>query len=205
MTIRLAPELTLTEPTMVIVPWHDDVVDRIGYDPRSTYVETFWLNVFGPTSTWIIRRMATGLDEYPGGYELDLEQTAAALGLVFSPGASNPFARSVNRCVMFGAAQPITGGLAVRRRLPPVTARHLQRMPPYLRSAHEAWQRAVPAGSEGHDVASERRRACILAEAMLQAGDPTDSIERQLLGLGVLPPTAVDVSRQFSESAPGAA
>ena len=43
------------------------------------------MNVFGPTSTWILRRMVTGLDEYPGGYELDLEQTAGALGLVFTP------------------------------------------------------------------------------------------------------------------------
>ena len=92
MTTFREPEPTLDEPVLVIVPWHDDVVDRIGYDPRSPYVETFWLNVFGPTSTWILRRMVTGLDEYPGGYELDLEQTAGALAWR-SPGASNPFAR----------------------------------------------------------------------------------------------------------------
>lgn len=33
-------ELALTDPTIVIVPWYDDVVDPIGYDPRSCYVET---------------------------------------------------------------------------------------------------------------------------------------------------------------------
>ncbi len=199
MTTHTAAELSLTEPTLVIVPWHDDVVDRIGYDPRSTYVETFWLNVFGPTSTWIIRRMVTGLDEYPGGYELDLEQTAAALGLVFTPGASNPFARSVNRCVMFGAAQPVSGGLAVRRRLPPVSSRHLQRMPPYLRAAHQSWR------SSSLTASAEHERARILAEAMLQAGDPRDAVERQLLGLGILPSTAVDVARQLSDTTSGAA
>jgi hypothetical protein len=199
MTTHTAAELSLTEPTLVVVPWHDDVVDRIGYDPRSTYVETFWLNVFGPTSTWIIRRMVTGLDEYPGGYELDLEQTAAALGLVFTPGASNPFARSMNRCVMFGAAQPVAGGLAVRRRLPPVSSRHLQRMPPYLRTAHQSWR------SPSLTTGVERERACILAEAMVHAGDPPDAIERQLLGLGILPSTAVDVAREFSDTTPGAA
>ena len=35
MTTHREPELTLDEPVLVIVPWHDDVVDRIGYDPRS--------------------------------------------------------------------------------------------------------------------------------------------------------------------------
>jgi hypothetical protein len=180
-------ELALNEPTIVIVPWYDEVVDPIGYDPRSTYVETFWLNVFGPTATWLIRRMVTGLDEYPGGYELDLDQTASALGLTFTPGASNPFARSMNRCVLFGAAQPVSGGLAVRRRLPPVANRHLQRMPPYLRDAHQAWaSRSIP-------PATELARARTLGRAMLAAGDPSDALERQLLGLGVGPHAALQV------------
>lgn len=185
-----ALEVPLVEPTIVVVPWHDEVVDRIGYDPRSSYVETFWLNVLGPTTTWIVRRIATGLDEYPGGFELDLGQTAAAMGLTFTPGAANPFARSVNRCVMFGAAQPVTGGLAVRRRLPPVSARQLARMPEYLRDAHQAWHRSSP---DDHDV----DRARILGRAMLDAGDPGEAIERQLLGLGIAPAVAVDVTDEL--------
>ena len=181
-------ELALNEPTIVIVPWYDDVVDPIGYDPRSRYVETFWLNVLGPTATWLMRRMVTGLDEYPGGYELDLDQTAGALGLTFTVGASNPFARSLNRCVLFGAAQPIAGGLAVRRRLPPVANRHLQRMPPYLRTAHEAWSGRATSSSD------ELTRARGLAQAMVQVGDPLDAVERQLLGLGVPPHAALAVT-----------
>ena len=178
-------EITLTEPTLVIVPWYDDVVDSIGYDPRSAYCELYWLNVLGPTATWLIRRMVSGLDEYPGGYELDLEQTASALGLNFSVGVCNAFARSVNRCVMFGGAQPVDGGLAVRRHLPPVTARQLARMPEYLRSSHAAWRQRARC------AADEERRARLLAEAMLAAGDPSDAIERQLLGLGVPPAVAM--------------
>ncbi|MGD9996156.1 MAG: hypothetical protein AB7L17_16605 [Ilumatobacteraceae bacterium] len=193
-------ELALNEPSIVVVPWYDEVVDPIGYDPRSTYAEMFWLNVFGPTATWLIRRMVTGLDEYPGGYELDLEQTAGALGLTFTPGASNPFARSMNRCVLFGAAQPVSGGLAVRRRLPPVANRHLQRMPPYLREAHQAWaKRSV-------STATELARARTLCHAMLVAGDPAEALERQLLGLGVAPPLAVQVSTELArETSQGAA
>ena len=51
-------ELPLSEPTLVVVPWHDDVIDRVGYNPRSTYVEFFWLNVLGPTTTWLVRRIS---------------------------------------------------------------------------------------------------------------------------------------------------
>ncbi len=179
---------TLDEPTLVIVPWHDDVVDPIGYDPRSPYVEMFWLNVLGPTATWLLRRVVDGLDHYPGGYELDLEQTAKALGLGYTRGTLNPFARALHRCVLFGAAQPVDGGLAVRRRLPPVSARHLARMPDHLRDAHRGWLRAAVT----HEA--EVSRARILAAAMLEAGDAVDALERQLLGLGVPPPVATDVA-----------
>jgi hypothetical protein len=33
-----------------IEPWLDPVIDEVGYDPRSEYVETFWLPVLGPTT-----------------------------------------------------------------------------------------------------------------------------------------------------------
>ena len=187
MTIT-AFDTCLSEPTLVIVPWHDDVVDPIGFDPRSTYVELFWLNVLGPTATWLLRRMALGLDQYPGGYELDLAETAKALGLGFIPGSNNPFSRAMQRCVLFGVAQPIAGGLAVRRRIPPVATRHLQRMPDYLRHAHAAWSRQ-PANTDARD----HTRARVLADAMVTVGDDPDVIERQLLGLGVNPNLAISV------------
>ena len=47
---------TPAEPTLVVIPWHDPVVDSIGHEVRSTYVELFWLNVLGPTATWALRR-----------------------------------------------------------------------------------------------------------------------------------------------------
>ena len=36
--------------TVMVVPWHDPIVDAVGFDVRSNYVELFWLNVLGPTS-----------------------------------------------------------------------------------------------------------------------------------------------------------
>ncbi len=189
--MTLSPlETHLCEPTLVIVPWHDEVVDPIGFDPRSTYVELFWLNVLGPTATWLLRRMATGLDHYPGGYELDLDQTARALGLSYTLGTTNPFTRAMSRCVLFGVAQPVNGGLAVRRRVPPVAARHLARMPDYLRQTHATWARTP--GTAAGSGQGDRDRARVLAEAMVAVGDDPDVIERQLLGLGVPPIVALD-------------
>jgi hypothetical protein len=190
-------DITLDADTMIVVPWHDEVVDPIGHDPRSAYVELFWLNVLGPTATWLLRRMVAGLDEYPGGYELDLAETARALGLSFTPGANSPFARAMQRCVLFGAAQPLTGGLAVRRRLPPVAARHLARMPDHLRAAHAAW-RHRPSDAQA-------RRAAVLASAMRAVGDDPDVVERQLMGLGVPPTIAAELAiHPATVLAPGA-
>src|SRR5580704_15030044 len=62
-----------------IVGWPDPVIDRLGFDPRSVYVETFWLGVLGPTCTWFLRLVATGLDDNPDGFDLDLATTARAL------------------------------------------------------------------------------------------------------------------------------
>ena len=41
---------------------------------------------------------------------------------------------------MFGVAQPVPDGLAVRRRLPTVSLRQLERMPERLRTLHADWR-----------------------------------------------------------------
>jgi hypothetical protein len=185
-----------SEPTLMVVPWNDPVVDAVGHDVRSQYVELFWLNVLGPTATWIVRRLVLGLDRYPFGYELDLAETASALGLSYTGGASSPFIRSMQRCVLFGVAQPIQGGLAVRRRVPPVAARHLLRMPPHLRAAHDEWR------GRGESISmNDIDRGRCLAEAMLAAGDDPEVMERQLLAVGVSPLAAVEAIGLLSHHA----
>jgi len=132
-----------TSPTIVIRPWIDPVVDDDGHDPRSRYVELFWLGVLGPTATWLVRRLAAGLDHEPDGYELDLAATAREMGLGFTVGRASPFTKALQRCVMFGMAHPTPSGLAVRRRVPTVAHRHLRRMPDSVRAAHDEWQRTT--------------------------------------------------------------
>ena len=47
---RLAPDVT--EPSSLwVVPLPDPLVEAFGFDPRSWYVERFWLPVIGPPST----------------------------------------------------------------------------------------------------------------------------------------------------------
>jgi hypothetical protein len=194
-------DIPLTDQMLMIVPWHDPVVDSVGYDVRSQYVELFWLNVLGPTATWILRRLVLGFDRYPLGYELDLDETASALGLSYTVGTANSFMRSLNRCVLFGVSQPTNGALAVRRRVPQVANRHLMRMPPHLRQAHQQW--GLPTTRISF---ADLERARVLAEAMVETGDDPDAVERQLLALGVSPSAAIDattkaISRGYSPDA----
>jgi hypothetical protein len=100
------------------------------------------------------------------------------MGLSYSAGRTSPFSRALQRCVMFGLAHPIPDGMAVRRRVPPVSMRHLQRMPLELQIAHEQWQRTTI----GLD---ELTRAHQLATTMLHLGDDTSVIEHHLVALGV--------------------
>ena len=126
----------LIEQTLVVVPWHDPVVDTNGHCVLSRYVEHFWLPVLGPSALWILRRIVIGFEEFPGGFEIDVPYMAAAVGLSFNAGANSSFTRSLQRCTMLGEAQALQGGLAVRQFLPTLSNRQLQWLPLTLRQAH---------------------------------------------------------------------
>ena len=183
-------------PTIVVMPWHDPVVESVGYDARGPYVELFWLGILGPTSTWLLRRLVTGLDAYPDGYELDLAETATALGLSLTAGVHSPFGKALNRCIMFGMAHEVAGGIAVRRQIPPLPLRHLRRLPAHLQTAHIEWVTRQQAPEE------RLARALELARAMVRSGDEPHQIERQLLALGVAPNEAVDAARRCATAEP---
>lgn len=177
-------------PTLIVIPWCDPVVEAVGYDARSAYVELFWLGILGPTSTWLLRRLVSGLDAFPDGYELDLAETANALGLSLTAGVHSPFGKALNRCIMFGVASEIGHGIAVRRQLPPLAMRQLRKLPPHLQAAHEEWR------SRSHVDATRLARAVELASAMIRAGDEPHQLERQLLSIGIPPREATEAARQ---------
>jgi hypothetical protein len=187
-TLSIAASNATQLPVVVrITPWIDPVVDRRGHDPRSSYVERFWLGTLGPTATWLVRRLAAGFDDRPDGYDLDLATTAQALGLSYSKGASSAFAKAFGRCLMFGLAHQRSDGYAVRRMLPDVARRHLSRMPPSVQQEHECWLESA----RGHRL-DELQRGRTLAVAMLDAGDDLELIEGQLVAVGIPATTAAE-------------
>ncbi len=130
--------------TLRVLPWHDAVVEALGHDPRSYYVERFWLPVLGPSTIFLLRLLAVALEASPGGCELDLSETARRLGLSERAGPHAPVVRTLTRCVDFEMARP--GGfatLAFRRRLPPLARRQLARLTESLLDEHARWAAAA--------------------------------------------------------------
>ncbi len=126
-------ELSFPSDVLSIVPWADEVIDTLGFDPRSPYVETYWLGVLGPSTTWLIRRWVAELDRHPNGFELPLAETARQLGLGDRGGRHSPFLRAITRTVQFDLAEPVAEGvLAVRRKVPPLNRRQLLHLSPAI-------------------------------------------------------------------------
>lgn len=140
--------LLCRENTLIVLPWPDPEADSKGHAVRGRYVELFVLPILGPTATWLLRRLVDGLESYPDGYELDLGETAGALGLVHVPERPGPFAKALDRTVMFGYTQPMPYGLAVRSHIQPLNAKQISRLPAHLRGLHAEWspQRRVANG-----------------------------------------------------------
>ena len=165
--------------TLTIKVWPDEVIDTLGHDPRSSYVETFWLGILGPSTTWLLRRLVTRLEASPGGFELDLADTARQLGLGDKGGRHSPFVRALTRCVQFDAAQlQDERTLAVRRKLPPLNRRQVVHLPETLQDLHREWQEGQ-LGARG--VEAQRRRSRQLALSLLELGEDLETAERQLL------------------------
>ena len=176
-----------------ILPWPDPVIDRLGYDPRSLYVETFWLGIIGPTSTWLMRRIAIGFDEQPAGFDLDTSETARALGLGDRAGRNSPFRRAMSRCVTFQVARRVgLDSLGVRRRLPPLPRRHLLHLPISLQEEHRRWIAPVRRSPVLDDA---RRQARRLALGLLASGEQRDTFEAQLVRLRVHPALAAEATQ----------
>jgi hypothetical protein len=193
---------TSGQPKLTVVPWVDPVVDDIGHDPRSPYVERYWLGLLGPSTTWLLRMFADRLDDDPAGFQLDTDEMARVLGIGDRPGSDGPFQRSLARCCRFGLAQPLDPGvrdprhgatrLAVRRRLPPLSAHQLRRLPPSLQASHRLWEARRPAGPDTERMKDRARR---IALTLLDAGDDAPTCEHQLREWGFHPALGHDAVR----------
>jgi hypothetical protein len=176
-----------------VLPWVDPVVDALGYDPRSWYVEQFWLGIIGPTSTWLLRRLVARFDAEPDGFDLDLHETPRALGLGDRPGRHSPFRRAVGRCVQFKLARPQgPTAIAVRRRIPPLPLRLKDRLPPSLQELHTEWLQSQHRSEMLADVRARARR---MALHLVDVESDPEALELHLLRRRVHPAIAHETSR----------
>jgi hypothetical protein len=181
MTLTTTPEPEQTESpndSLHISVWVDPLVDRLGHDPRSTYVEQFWLGILGPSTVWFLRHCAGQLDAHPTGVDLSLPHVASLLGLGHRGGRNSPMARAVTRACRFGCARSTgTDAIDVRRRLPPLNRSQIERLPLVLQQRHHD---ADEAALRAPDLDSQRARARRLALGLIECGDPVDNTELQL-------------------------
>ena len=163
-------------PTLHVEPWVDPVVDALGHDPRSGYVERFWLGVLGPSAVWLLRHLADRLDAEPDGLDLDVVATGRAIGL--GSRSMTSLSHTVGRLATFGQAR-FEGAdtLAVRRRLPSLSRRQVEHLPEPLRSEHAEWLGRSLAHPDAEQM---RQRARALALSLVELGEDYDATERQL-------------------------
>jgi hypothetical protein len=180
--------------TLTIVPWPDPLLDTVGHDPRSLYVETFWLPTLGPTAVLLLRHLATRFDPPSAGIELAVAETSQALGVGNRDGSSSPIVRSLARLEQFdlACADPRSSTIAVRRSLPPVHRRHLRRLPLSIQWRH-AQLAEIRLGEAPH--AEARRRARRLVLVLLEQGEDIDDVERVLASIGFHPAISHDAAR----------
>ena len=172
------PVVDPTVPVLWVEPWDDELTDALGHDPRSAYVERFWLSTLGPSSTWLIRAIAYGLEASPAGFELSAGDTARVLGLGERTGRHSPFVRAVGRLCQFELARMRADTLVARRSVPWLDRRQVHRLPVMLQSEHRVWEEAEVEASEPEAM---RRRAANQALGIVRAGGSVDDAERALI------------------------
>ena len=170
---------------LTLTPWTDPIIDTLGHDPRSEYVERFWLPTLGPTSLLLLRRIASRFDREPAGITMQIAELSQSLGLGSRVGNSSPLLRSLDRLTQFDLAVAMKiGSYAVRRNVPPVNRRHIHRLPEQLQLEHADW---VVSQLDESPLEHARKRSRRLAFTLFEQGDDLELVERTLLGIGFHP------------------
>lgn len=116
----------------------DERVQRVGFDLTDPYVEQCWSAVVGPSSTLLLRRLpALWVTEVPAA--IGASDLSRSLGLGVGVGDRSRLANTLNRLVQYRLATPASdgAGLDVFRKVAPLSARQLARVPQWTRATHE--------------------------------------------------------------------
>ena len=190
-SVNLPPTITNSE-VITLIPWLDQRIDAFGHDPRSAYVEQFWLSTLGPSTTWFLRHCADLLDE-TASTAVNLRETAGTLGIGHEGGARSAMAKTVARACRFRAARSVgSTTLAVRRRLPHLSHRQLHRLPEPVQRRHEEF---LAADLSPDVIGQQQARARRLASGLLECGDTISEAERQLACMTFHPAVVAEAVR----------
>ena len=187
----LPPSLTNSE-VITLIPWLDERIDVFGHDPRSSYVEQFWLATLGPSTTWFLRHCADRLDE-AASRPINVREMSGTLGIGHEGGSRSAMAKTMARACRFRAARPMGATtLAVRLRLPHLSHRQLRRLPESVQRRHEEFLVAdLSHGIVGHQQPRARR----LASGLIECGDTISETERQLAQMKFHPSVVAEAVR----------
>lgn len=151
---------------------------EIVHDPRSAYVETFWLPVLGPSTTVLLRRLAERLDDEPDGFEVDPVDLNREIGLGSRLSKRGGLARTFERAERFGTVSLHGDVMWVKSGLPTVPKRALRRISPRLARLHGQW--SIDPVTDGAARRTELVRAAHLARTLLSLGESRHTTEAQL-------------------------
>jgi len=123
--------------TLHVAPWPDHVINLKGYAPKSAYVENYWLPILGPTTTFLLRKISTSFEcSEDSEFILYPFEWAQNLGVHPRGGKHGPFWKSITRACRFKLAQIGKNRLYVRKKLPPLSIRQVEKLPRHLQISH---------------------------------------------------------------------
>ncbi len=186
------PAPTTQPDDLRLIRWSNDDDLTFGHDPRSTYVEHFWLGTLGPTTTWFLRHCAHLL-EGKDSTTMNLRDVAKALGIGYRGGNRSALSRTVARACRFRAARPVgSNTLAVRLKLPHLSLSQQRRLPKHLRRLHDLY---VAPGLGTDPFSHEQARARQLALSMIKCGDTPEDAEIYLACMKLHPAIVAEAVR----------
>lgn len=131
-------------PELRLMPWRDELVEAVGFGPRSMYVEMCWLPIMGPTTTWLYRRLGSWAEFNKEGVTVDTVDLSTSMGLGESLARNAGIARAIGRLVRFEAARWQADELHVRTALAPLPERSAKQLRGAARRLHEEMLRRPP-------------------------------------------------------------
>ena len=134
----ITPQQNLETPEKLnVTAWRDPLIEAAGHRPASPYVETVWLAILGPASTWGWQRLARIAGAGKPEVTLDAAEFAASIGLGTGLGRNAPLSRTLARLEAFGTLHRNGDTLGVRLALPDVPEHRAAKLCSSARLGHQ--------------------------------------------------------------------